>query len=72
MAAARADRGLTTSTPLVMWVLSFTRYIAGEIGQVIISSCDPGLVPEDYIKHSGGIFRDMTIHHLDIGRWLLG
>jgi myo-inositol 2-dehydrogenase/D-chiro-inositol 1-dehydrogenase len=48
---------------------------AGEIGdvrQVIITSRDPGLAPEDYIQHSGGIFRDMTIHDLDIGRWLLG
>ncbi|MGF6096113.1 inositol 2-dehydrogenase [Pseudomonas sp. 18175] len=44
----------------------------GEVRQVIISSRDPGLAPEDYIKHSGGIFRDMTIHDLDIGRWLLG
>jgi myo-inositol 2-dehydrogenase/D-chiro-inositol 1-dehydrogenase len=49
--------------------------VAGEIGevrQVIISSRDPGLAPEDYIRTSGGIFRDMTIHDLDIGRWLLG
>ncbi|TBU82049.1 inositol 2-dehydrogenase [Pseudomonas daroniae] len=49
--------------------------VAGEIGdvrQVIITSRDPGLAPEDYIEHSGGIFRDMTIHDLDIGRWLLG
>lgn len=44
----------------------------GEVRQVIISSRDPGLAPEDYIEHSGGIFRDMTIHDLDIGRWLLG
>jgi myo-inositol 2-dehydrogenase/D-chiro-inositol 1-dehydrogenase len=44
----------------------------GEVRQVIISSRDPGLAPEDYIRHSGGIFRDMTIHDLDIGRWLLG
>ncbi|WP_144962088.1 inositol 2-dehydrogenase [Pseudomonas oryzihabitans] len=44
----------------------------GEVRQVIITSRDPGLAPEDYIKHSGGIFRDMTIHDLDIGRWLLG
>ncbi|MBA1242446.1 inositol 2-dehydrogenase [Pseudomonas japonica] len=44
----------------------------GDVRQVIISSRDPGLAPEDYIKHSGGIFRDMTIHDLDIGRWLLG
>lgn len=44
----------------------------GDVRQVIISSRDTGLAPEDYIKHSGGIFRDMTIHDLDIGRWLLG
>lgn len=44
----------------------------GEVRQVIISSRDPGLASEDYIEHSGGIFRDMTIHDLDIGRWLLG
>lgn len=44
----------------------------GEVRQVIISSRDPGLAPEDYIMSSGGIFRDMTIHDLDIGRWLLG
>lgn len=44
----------------------------GEVRQVIITSRDPGLAPEDYIRHSGGIFRDMTIHDLDIGRWLLG
>jgi myo-inositol 2-dehydrogenase/D-chiro-inositol 1-dehydrogenase len=48
---------------------------AGEIGtvrQVVVTSRDPGLAPEEYIKHSGGIFRDMTIHDLDIARWLLG
>jgi myo-inositol 2-dehydrogenase / D-chiro-inositol 1-dehydrogenase len=48
---------------------------AGEIGdvrQVIISSRDPGLPPPTYIETSGGIFRDMTIHDLDIARWLLG
>lgn len=44
----------------------------GDVRQVIITSRDPGLAPEDYIRHSGGIFRDMTIHDLDIGRWLLG
>jgi hypothetical protein len=26
----------------------------------------------DYIKRSGGIFRDMTIHDFDMARWLLG
>ncbi len=48
---------------------------AGEIGavrQVIITSRDPGLPPREYLRHSGGIFRDMTIHDFDMARWLLG
>ncbi len=52
-----------------------SRLAAGEIGaveQVIISSRDPGLPPPDYIKVSGGQFRDMTIHDFDMARWLLG
>lgn len=44
----------------------------GEVRQVIISSRDPGLPPEDYVKSSGGIFRDMTIHDLDMARFMLG
>jgi myo-inositol 2-dehydrogenase / D-chiro-inositol 1-dehydrogenase len=44
----------------------------GDVRQVIISSRDPGMPPAEYVKYSGGIFRDMTIHDLDIGRWLLG
>ncbi|MGB3877907.1 MAG: inositol 2-dehydrogenase [Shinella zoogloeoides] len=48
---------------------------AGEIGdlqQVIITSRDPGLAPRDYLKVSGGIFRDMTIHDFDLARFMLG
>ena len=48
---------------------------AGEIGdvrQVIISSRDPGMPPPAYVAASGGIFRDMTIHDLDMARFLLG
>ncbi|MCI5074015.1 inositol 2-dehydrogenase [Oricola sp.] len=47
----------------------------GEIGnlhQVVITSRDPGLAPEAYIEVSGGIFRDMTIHDLDLARFMLG
>jgi myo-inositol 2-dehydrogenase / D-chiro-inositol 1-dehydrogenase len=47
----------------------------GEIGaveMVQITSRDPGAPPVDYIKRSGGIFRDMTIHDFDIARFLLG
>lgn len=48
---------------------------AGQIGDVemiTITSRDPGAPPYDYITRSGGIFRDMTIHDLDVARWLLG
>jgi myo-inositol 2-dehydrogenase / D-chiro-inositol 1-dehydrogenase len=44
----------------------------GEVRQVIITSRDPGMAPPAYVKTSGGIFRDMTIHDLDVARWLLG
>ncbi|MCX7301046.1 MAG: inositol 2-dehydrogenase [Rhodobacterales bacterium] len=44
----------------------------GKVEMVTISSRDPGAPPADYIKRSGGIFRDMTIHDFDMARWLLG
>ncbi len=44
----------------------------GEVRQVIITSRDPGLAPREYLSHSGGIFRDMTIHDFDTARWMLG
>ena len=48
---------------------------AGEIGtveMVTIISRDPGAPPVEYVKRSGGIFRDMTIHDFDMARFLLG
>ncbi|MTD25904.1 inositol 2-dehydrogenase [Erwinia sorbitola] len=44
----------------------------GEVHQVMITSRDPGFAPVDYLRHSGGIFRDMVIHDFDMARWLLG
>ncbi|MDA8253886.1 MAG: inositol 2-dehydrogenase [Rhodospirillales bacterium] len=47
----------------------------GEIGalqQLIITSRDPGLAPMEYMKVSGGIFRDMMIHDFDLARFILG
>ena len=44
----------------------------GNVEMVTISSRDPGAPPIEYIKRSGGIFRDMTIHDFDMARWLLG
>jgi myo-inositol 2-dehydrogenase/D-chiro-inositol 1-dehydrogenase len=44
----------------------------GELHQVVITSRDPGLAPEVYLRVSGGILRDMTIHDLDMARFILG
>ncbi len=44
----------------------------GEVEMVVITSRDPGAPPVEYIKRSGGIFRDMTIHDFDMARFLLG
>src|SRR5690606_39018323 len=44
----------------------------GTVEMVTIVSRDPGAPPLDYIARSGGIFRDMTIHDLDMARFLLG
>jgi len=43
----------------------------GKIETINITSRDPGPPPADYIKSSGGIFRDMTIHDFDMARFLL-
>lgn len=51
-----------------------TRIRDGEIGAVeivTIQSRDPSPPPIDYIKSSGGLFRDMMIHDLDMARFLL-
>jgi myo-inositol 2-dehydrogenase/D-chiro-inositol 1-dehydrogenase len=52
-----------------------SRLDAGEIGDVelvTILSRDPAPPPVEYIKRSGGLFRDMMIHDLDMARFLLG
>jgi myo-inositol 2-dehydrogenase/D-chiro-inositol 1-dehydrogenase len=46
----------------------------GEIGsleQLTIISRDPAPAPESYIRTSGGIFRDMSIHDLDMARFFV-
>src|SRR5882757_154360 len=51
------------------------RIRAGEIGrleQLAITSRDPAPPPAEYIAKSGGLFRDMTIHDLDLARFMLG
>ncbi|MFW8637474.1 inositol 2-dehydrogenase [Cribrihabitans pelagius] len=52
-----------------------SRIADGEIGSVeivTIQSRDPSPPPVSYIRSSGGLFRDMMIHDLDMARFLLG
>ena len=47
----------------------------GEIGtleQIIITSRDPSGPSAAYLKESGGLFRDMTIHDFDLASFILG
>jgi myo-inositol 2-dehydrogenase / D-chiro-inositol 1-dehydrogenase len=51
------------------------RIAAGDIGAVelvTILSRDPSPPPAEYVARSGGLFRDMMIHDLDMARFLLG
>lgn len=48
---------------------------AGEIGDgelLSITSFDPAPPPVDYVKVSGGLFRDMMIHDFDMACWIFG
>ena len=50
------------------------RIAEGEIGDaemLIVTSRDPAAPPVDYIKRSGGIFKDMLIHDFDVFRWIM-
>ena len=47
----------------------------GEIGKpelAVISSRDPSPPPLEYVRVSGGLFRDMMIHDFDMARFLFG
>jgi myo-inositol 2-dehydrogenase / D-chiro-inositol 1-dehydrogenase len=51
------------------------RLSAGEIGSLemlTITSRDPAPPPPAYVATSGGLFRDMMIHDLDMARFLMG
>jgi myo-inositol 2-dehydrogenase / D-chiro-inositol 1-dehydrogenase len=48
---------------------------SGQIGEpqiLRITSRDPAPPPLEYVKNSGGIFLDMTIHDFDMARFLMG
>jgi myo-inositol 2-dehydrogenase/D-chiro-inositol 1-dehydrogenase len=44
----------------------------GRLETLHIISRDPSPPPVEYVRRSGGLFRDMMIHDLDMARWLLG
>jgi myo-inositol 2-dehydrogenase/D-chiro-inositol 1-dehydrogenase len=51
-----------------------TKLFNGDIGKVeliSISSRDHTLPKKEFLKTSGGLFRDMMIHDFDMARWLL-
>ena len=51
------------------------KILAGKIGKtrmIKVISNDPAPPPASYIKHSGGLFFDMTIHDFDMVRFLAG
>lgn len=43
----------------------------GSVEVISVTSRDPAPPPIDYVRRSGGLFRDMMIHDLDMARWLL-
>jgi myo-inositol 2-dehydrogenase / D-chiro-inositol 1-dehydrogenase len=44
----------------------------GKVEMIRVTSRDPGPPPIEYIKRSGGLFMDMTIHDFDMARFLSG
>ena len=43
----------------------------GKLEQLIITSRDPQPPHMEYVRDSGGILKDMTIHDFDMSRWML-
>ena len=43
----------------------------GALETLVIVSRDPAPPPAEYIRVSGGLFRDMMIHDFDMARWIL-
>ena len=57
------------------YVAAKTAIEQGELGVIEMirdAMRDPEPPPVDYIKRSGGLYRDMTIHNFDSVRWLMG
>src|SRR3989442_11196248 len=44
----------------------------GKLELLAITSRDPAPPPIEFVRRSGGLFRDMMIHDLDMACWLAG
>jgi len=44
----------------------------GALATLAITSRDPAPPPLEYVRRSGGLFRDMMIHDFDMARWMMG
>ena len=44
----------------------------GALATLTITSRDPAPPPLEYVRRSGGLFRDMMIHDFDMARWMMG
>ena len=45
---------------------------SGQLEQLVMHTRDPSPPPVEYVKRSGGMFRDQAIHDFDMARYLLG
>ena len=57
------------------WVAAAARIRAGELGEVSLlrsSLRDMVAPPAGFLTGSGGFFRDVSVHDLDLARWLVG
>ncbi len=57
------------------WVAAAARIHAGELGEVTFFRTSlRDMTPPDpnFLSGSGGFFRDVTVHDLDVARWLVG
>lgn len=50
----------------------FEQGAIGKAESLMITSRDPSPPPAEYVKVSGGMFRDMTIHDFDMARFMIG
>jgi myo-inositol 2-dehydrogenase/D-chiro-inositol 1-dehydrogenase len=57
------------------WAAAAERIRSGELGDIYVFQTrlrDKEPPPLDYLRQSGGLFVDVTIHDLDTARWLIG